>query len=75
MASPIIVRLELTPSAKKALEGLTDQKRMTQTALLSRLVEWMAHQPSAVHAAVLAHTPTEATAETAKLMFQRTGKK
>jgi hypothetical protein len=42
MASRIIVRIELTPSAKDALNSLTDKAGMTQVALLSRLVEWFA---------------------------------
>lgn len=77
MASRIVVRLELRPSAKKALESVTEKKGMTQTALFSRLVEWFSRQPDAVQAAALSNEPVEADAATTKLIVQQlvSGKK
>jgi len=77
MASRIIVRFELKPSAKKALETVTEKKGMTQTALFSRLVEWFAKQPDAVQAAALSNDHSETEAATSKLIVQQliSGKK
>ena len=75
MASRIIVRIELTPSAKDALNDLTDKAGMTQVALLSRLVEWFAHQSDMIQASVLGQYPSEIEADVAKLILKRmTGK-
>ena len=73
MASRIIVRIELTPPAKKALEGLTEKAGMTQVAMLSRLVEWLATQSSTVQTAVLGQYSEETQAETAKLIVKQMG--
>lgn len=71
MASRIIVRIELTPSAKDALNDLTDKAGMTQVALLSRLVEWFAHQSDMIQASVLGQYPSEIEADVAKLILKR----
>jgi hypothetical protein len=71
MASRIIVRIELTPSAKEALNELTDKAGMTQVALLSRLVEWFSHQTDMIQAAVLGQYPSEIEADIAKLILKR----
>lgn len=71
MASRIIVRIELTPSAKEALNDLTDKAGMTQVALLSRLVEWFSHQTDMIQAAVLGQYPSEIEADIAKLILKR----
>ncbi|MFI5382048.1 MAG: hypothetical protein ACHRHE_22360 [Tepidisphaerales bacterium] len=73
MASRIIMRLELTPSAKKTVEQMTEKKGMTQVAMLSRLVEWLANQPAAVQASVLAANSSKTEAETAKLIVKQMG--
>lgn len=77
MASRIIVRIELTPSAKEALNELTDKAGMTQVALLSRLVEWFSHQTDMIQAAVLGQYPSEIEGDIAKMILKRmgTGKK
>jgi methyl coenzyme M reductase beta subunit len=77
MASRIIVRIELTPSAKEALNDLTDKAGMTQVALLSRLVEWFSHQSDMIQAAVLGQYPSEIEADIAKMILKRmaSGKK
>jgi len=71
MASRIIVRIELTPAAKDALNELTDKAGMTQVALLSRLVEWFAHQSDMIQASVLGQYPSEIEADIAKLIMKK----
>ncbi|MFI5378790.1 MAG: hypothetical protein ACHRHE_05810 [Tepidisphaerales bacterium] len=71
MASRIIVRIELTSPAKKALETLTDKHGMTQVAMLSRLVEWLANQSPTIQGSVLAQYSAETQAETAKLIVKQ----
>ncbi|MGA2497876.1 MAG: hypothetical protein ABSH20_09050 [Tepidisphaeraceae bacterium] len=71
MASRIIVRIELTPAAKDALNDLTDKAGMTQVALLSRLVEWFAHQSDMIQASVLGQYPSEIEADIAKLIMKK----
>ncbi len=71
MASRIIVRIELTPAAKDALNDLTDKAGMTQVALLSRLVEWFAHQSDMIQASVLGQYPAEIEADIAKLIMKK----
>jgi hypothetical protein len=73
MASRIIVRIELTPSAKEALNDLTDKAGMTQVALLSRLVEWFSHQSDMIQAAVLGQYPSEIEGDIAKMILKRMG--
>lgn len=53
MPARIILRVELTPSAKDRLNVLTEKAGMTQVAMLSRLVEWFANQPEDIQGAVL----------------------
>ncbi len=71
MASRIIVRIELTAPAKKALETLTGKKGMTQVAMLSRLVEWLANQSPTVQASVLRQSLSEGDADTARLIVKQ----
>jgi hypothetical protein len=71
VASRIILRIELTPSAKEALNSLTDQAGMTQVALLSRLVEWFSHQTDMIQSAVLGQYPSEIQADIAKLIMKQ----
>jgi hypothetical protein len=77
MPSHIIVRIELTPPAKKALESLTTKAGMTQVAMLSQLVEWLAQQSGVVQAAVLSPFLSETQTAIARLIFKElaSGKK
>ena len=70
MASRIIVHFELTPPARKALDLLTTKNGMTQVAMLSRLVEWMARQSNVVRASILSGFPSENQAATARLIIK-----
>lgn len=67
----VIVRLELTPSAKRALEGICDRNGMTQVSVSSRLVEWFAHQPEMLQGAILGHYPKEIQGDVAKMILAR----
>jgi hypothetical protein len=75
--SRIIVRIELTPSAKEQLTGVAKRNGMTQVAVTSRLLEWFATQSELVQAAILGHYPHAIQAEIAELILKRisTGKK
>lgn len=71
MSARIILRIELTPSAKKKLNVTSDRHGMTQVAMLSRLVEWFAGQPPVVQAAVMRCYPGEIEKDVAKIILQR----
>jgi len=43
-----IMRIELSGSAKKKHETLSDHHGMTQVAMMSRLVEWMTQQDQSI---------------------------
>lgn len=56
----VVVRVELTPTAKRQSASVADRLGMTQIATLSRLVEWFAGQSEEVQKAVLGHSNTAA---------------
>jgi hypothetical protein len=67
----IIVRLELTPSAKEHLHTISRRNGMAQVTVTSRLVEWFATQSELVQAAILGHYPHAIQAEIAELILKR----
>jgi hypothetical protein len=69
----VIVRLELTPDAKRKNEAMADQFGMTQIATLSRLVNWFALQPPEVQAGVLLgqHGPCGAEPGVVRAILER----
>jgi len=71
MAARIVVRLEITPNAKKQLEDIGDRSGMTQVSLTSRIIEWFSGQTELVQAAILGHYPAEIQADIAKLILKR----
>lgn len=71
MAKRIIMRIELTPSAKESLQNFADHAGMTQFAITSRLVEWFAMQPETIQSAVLRRYPSEIEVDVAKLLLRR----
>lgn len=75
MAARIILRIELSPSAKKKLNITSDQLGMTQVAMLSRLVEWFSHQDRAVKAGIMQCYPGEIESEVAKIILQQMAKR
>ena len=70
----IILRIELTPAAKKRLNAFCDKAGMTQVAILSRMVEWFADQPEAVQRLIVGHIPKEIQQDVAKLMLKNMAK-
>ena len=73
MAKRIIMRIELTPTAKDSVQDFADQAGMTQFAITSRLVEWFALQPETIQSAVLGRYPEEIEVDIAKLLLKRLG--
>jgi hypothetical protein len=71
MAKRIIMRIELTPSAKESLQSFAERSGMTQFAITSRLVEWFASQPETIQSAVLNRYPSEIEVDVAKLILKR----
>ena len=74
MSKRVIMRIELTPGAKKAVSELSKKRGMTQVAVSSRLVEWFARQPESVQAAILGQYPAEIEADVAKIVLQQLAK-
>jgi hypothetical protein len=73
--SQVVVRLELTRSAKDALEKVSGRAGMTQSAVQARLLEWFTTQSDLVQGAVLGHYPAEIQAEVAELILRNIGKR
>lgn len=71
MAKRIIMRIELTSSAKEALQNFADRAGMTQFAITSRMVEWFALQPETIQSAVLRRYPSDIEPEVAKLLLKK----
>jgi hypothetical protein len=71
MAARIIVRIELTPDAKRRLMEVSKRFGMTQIAATSRLVEWFAGQSELVQAAILGQYPSEIESDVARLILQK----
>ena len=49
----VVFRIEVSPQALANLHGIVERLGITQIALTSKLVEWVADQPSEVQAAIL----------------------
>jgi ubiquinone biosynthesis protein COQ9 len=71
MRRRVIIRLELTPQAKKALEDVCNNNGMTQVSVSSRLVEWFAQQQNMLQAAILGHYPKDIERDIAELILKR----
>ena len=71
MRRRVIIRLELRPQAKDALESVCDRNGMTQVAVSSRLVEWFSVQSEMLQAAILGHYPKDIERDIAKLILTR----
>lgn len=68
-----IMRIELSPEAKKKLSEVCSNRGMTQVAVASRLVEWFTRQPETIQAAVLGQYPSEIEADVIRLILQQIG--
>jgi hypothetical protein len=67
----VVVHVELTPHAKEQIERLSQQRGMTQYAMLSRLAEWFANEDATVQGAVLGQYPRAVLADIAKMLVRR----
>lgn len=70
MAPRITVRIELTQNAKDKVEQIAEHRGMTQSALLTRLVEWFANQDGKLQGIVLDHYPPEIAKDVAALLLK-----
>ena len=71
MARRFVIRVELTPAAKRMLSSLSERNGMTQVAIMSRLVKWFNAQPDSLQAAILRRYPEVYEADIAKLILRR----
>ena len=71
MARRFVIRVELSPTAKRILTTISQRNGMTQVAVMSRLVQWFNTQPEAIQAAVLGRYPAEYEADIARLILRR----
>ena len=71
MATRFVIRVELSPPAKRMLTTVSDRNGMTQVAVMSRIVKWFHAQPDAIQAAVLGRYPKEFEQDIAKLILRR----
>ncbi len=71
MPRRVIMRIELTPSAKDLLTDLCHRNGMTQVAVMSRITEWFASQEQLIQAAVLGQYPTSIESDVAKLILKK----
>lgn len=70
-----IMRIELTGPAKQKLKTMSDKLGMTQVAMMSRVVEFLANQNDMMQGAVLGIYPEAIEADVAKLILEKMGKK
>jgi hypothetical protein len=71
MRKRVVMRLELTPTAKQTLASISQERGMTQVAVASRLVEWFAKQPESVQTAVLGQYPSDYAPQIARLILSQ----
>ena len=70
----IIVRIELTPGARKQLDECSAKSGMTQVSMISRLVEWFSRQPEAIHRLVVGSIPEDLKEQVAGIMLKTMAK-
>ena len=75
MARRVIMRIELTPSAKDLLTDLCHRNGMTQVSVMSRITEWFANQSELIQAAVLRQYPKEIEGDIVKLILKKMAEK
>ena len=71
MAERIILRVELTPSAKESFNRVSDTLGMTQVAMLSRVIEWYSQQPELIQRIIVGHVPPQIEQQVARVMLRR----
>ena len=75
MPRRVIMRIELTPTAKDLLTDLCNRNGMTQVSVMSRITEWFANQSELIQAAVLRQYPKEIEADVVKLILKKMAEK
>jgi hypothetical protein len=70
MGARIIVRIEVTKSARDEIDRLTQKLGMTHLSIHSRMVEWLSAQPDQIRAAVLQHFPAKVKGDIARLILK-----
>ena len=71
MARRVIMRIELTPSAKTLFTEACERKGMTQVAMMSRMTEWFSRQDEMVQGAILGHYPAGIESDVVKLILKK----
>jgi hypothetical protein len=71
MTPRIILRIELTASAKEHLNRVSDGLGMTQVAMLSRIIEWFSEQPELIQRIIVGHLPAQIEQQVARVMLRR----
>ena len=71
MAKRFVVRIELSPAAKRMLSNVSHKNGMTQVAVMSRLMKWFQSQPDTIQAAVLGRYPSGYEEDIAKMILRR----
>ena len=71
MAKRFVVRIELSPAAKRMLSTVSQKNGMTQVAVMSRLMKWFHAQPDTIQAAVLGRYPAGHETDIARLILRR----
>ena len=70
----IILRIELTPGARKRLDECNKKSGMTQLAMLSRVVEWFAREPESVQRLVVGNIPEDLKEHVAGMLLKTLSK-
>lgn len=70
----VIMRIELTESAKAEMIGYVDRTGMTQIACTSRLVEAFASWPEEIQGLLMGHYPAAIEQDVAELIIQHYAK-
>lgn len=71
MANTAIVRIELTPTAKKLLEDFCHRTGKTRVSTMSRMTEWFSNQSESIQGAILRQYPKEIEADVVKLILKK----
>jgi hypothetical protein len=72
-APRLIVRIEVSRSAKQTCADAAARFGTSQVAVIDRLIGWLANQPATVQAAILGQYPKEIEADVARIILRRMG--
>jgi hypothetical protein len=71
MSERDIIKIAITPQAKRAIEAVCERYGMSQIELASRLYTWLADQDEVLQAAVLGILPDSVAPDVAEMVLQR----